>query len=74
MVVQTKLLAVVGPTHQTLLTARMTIIAPTIPGTVTVTLTIAAGNLGGAAPPSIIVTTSTSLTCWRLKGWISWWP
>ena len=65
MVVQTKLLAVVGPTHQTLLTARVTIIAPTIPRSVTVALAIAAGDLGGAAPPPVIVTTSASLT-WRV--------
>jgi len=72
-IVETELAAVVTPAHQALLTPGVTIIAPAIPGPVTVTLAIATGDLRGAAPPPVIVTTSASLTCWWLEWWISWW-
>ena len=65
MVVGAKLEAVVGAAYQVSLAASVTIIVAAIPGPVTVTLAIATGDLRGAAPPPVIVTTSASLT-WRV--------
>ena len=62
MVVSSKLETVVGATDEVSLAASVSIIVTAIPGTVTVTLTLITGVLRGAAPLTIVIPASTSLT------------
>ena len=62
MVVQTKLLAVVGAADEVTLAASVSIIQTAITRPITVTLTLITGVLRGAAPLTIIIPASTSLT------------
>jgi len=68
MVVGSKLEAVVGATDEVSLAASVSIIVTTVPGAITVTLTLITGVLRGAAPLTIVIPSSTSLTCRRLQG------
>jgi len=68
MVVGSKLETVVGATDEVSLAASVSIIVATVPRTVTVTLSLIAGVLRGAAPLTIVIPASTSLTCRRLQG------
>merc|ERR1711894_297394 len=68
MVVGSKLETVVGATDEVSLAASVSIIVATVPRTVTVTLSLIAGVLRGAAPLTIVISSSTSLTCRRIKG------
>ena len=61
-VVRAKLLAVVGAADQVALAAVVTVIGAPVPKPVTVTLALATGILRGAAPPTIPIPATTSLT------------
>ena len=61
MVIQTKLPAVVAPAHQASPTPGVAVVAAAVLGPVTVALAVSAGDLGGAAPPPVIVTARASL-------------
>ena len=62
MVVQTKLLAVVGAADEVTLAASVSIIQTAITRPITVTLTLITGVSRSAAPLTIIIPASTSLT------------
>ena len=62
MEVSSELETVVGSTDEISLAASVSIIVTTIPGTVTVTLSLIARVLRGAAPLTIVIPASTSLT------------
>ena len=62
MVVGSKLKAVVGSTDEVSLAASVSIIVTAVPRTVTVTLALIAGVLRGAAPLTIVISASASLT------------
>merc|ERR1712044_74652 len=68
MVVGSKLKTVVGPTDEVTFAASVSVIVTAIPRTVTVTLSLIAGVLRSAAPLTIVISASTSLTCRRLQG------
>ena len=67
MVVSSKLLAVVTPTHEVSLTASVSVIETSIPRSVTVSLSLTTGLLGSTTPPPVVVAAPTSLTRGRSK-------
>jgi len=66
-IVSSELETVVTPAHQVSLAAGMAIIETSVPRSVTVSLTLIAGIVWGTASLAVIVTTSASLTFWRLQ-------
>ena len=62
MVVGSKLETVVGATDEVSLAASVSIIVTAITRTITVTLSLIAGVLRGAAPLTIVISASASLT------------
>ena len=66
-VIKPELSAVVAAADQVPHTARVTVVPAPVPGSVTVSLPLLTGLLRGAAPLTVVVTTSTPLAGRRLQ-------
>ena len=66
-VIKPELSAVVAAADQVPHTARVTVVPAPVPGSVTVSLPLLTGLLRGAAPFTVVVTTSTPLASRRLQ-------